>query len=221
MIPDGPVLFDQSAQLGDQHPRPGRALRAHQRRHRAGRRSLHRRRLLRPSRRRRRSTSSTWSRSRCCADRRERSSARTRPPARSTSRPASPASRRKREFELNYGSLGFVQAKASITGPLVTESRRAAVLLRHPARRHASYNIATRRRRERSQQSGRQGPGAVRPVGQDRDHRGGGPHAPAPRRLYPGGRGRRAHAARREPAVRRRSPPISAMRLRASTPSTG
>ena len=26
----GPVLFDQSAQLGDQHPRPGRALRAHQ-----------------------------------------------------------------------------------------------------------------------------------------------------------------------------------------------
>ena len=49
--PDGPVLFDQSAQLGDQHPRPGRAVRAHQRRHRAGRRSLHRRRLLRPSRR--------------------------------------------------------------------------------------------------------------------------------------------------------------------------
>ena len=48
---DGAVLFDQSAQLGDQHPRPRRALRAHQRRHRARRRALHRRRLLRPSRR--------------------------------------------------------------------------------------------------------------------------------------------------------------------------
>ena len=37
------------------------------------------------------------------------------------------------DFELNYGNLGFVQAKASITGPLGAEGRRAAVLLRHPA----------------------------------------------------------------------------------------
>ena len=46
---DRPVLLDQPAQLGDQHPRPRRAVRAHQRRHRAGRRPLHRRRLLRAS----------------------------------------------------------------------------------------------------------------------------------------------------------------------------
>ena len=37
------------------------------------------------------------------------------------------------DFELNYGSLQFVQAKASITGPLGQEGRRAAVVLRHPA----------------------------------------------------------------------------------------
>ena len=48
--PDGAVLFDQSAQLGDQHPRPRRAVRADQRRPRAGRRPLHRRRVLRASR---------------------------------------------------------------------------------------------------------------------------------------------------------------------------
>ena len=40
------------------------------------------------------------------------------------------------EFELNYGSLQFVQAKASITGPLAKNVAGAAVLLRHPARRH-------------------------------------------------------------------------------------
>ena len=45
--PDGAVLLDQPAQLGDQHPRPRRAVRPDQRRHRAGRRPLHRRRLLR------------------------------------------------------------------------------------------------------------------------------------------------------------------------------
>ena len=45
--PDRPVLLDQPAQLGDQHPRAGRAVRAHQRWSRAGRRPLHRRRVLR------------------------------------------------------------------------------------------------------------------------------------------------------------------------------
>ena len=45
--PDGAVLLDQPAQLVDQHPRPRRAVRSDQRRHRAGRRPLHRRRVLR------------------------------------------------------------------------------------------------------------------------------------------------------------------------------
>ena len=40
------------------------------------------------------------------------------------------------DFELNYGNLGFVQAKASVTGPLGSEGRRAAVVLGHAARRH-------------------------------------------------------------------------------------
>ena len=46
---DGAVLFDQSAQLGDQHPRSRGAVRPHQRRPRAWCRALRRRRLLRPS----------------------------------------------------------------------------------------------------------------------------------------------------------------------------
>ena len=46
---DGAVLFDQPAQLVDQHPRAGRAVRPDQRRPRARRRALHRRRLLRPA----------------------------------------------------------------------------------------------------------------------------------------------------------------------------
>ena len=64
-------------------------------------------------------------------------------------------------------------------------------------------------------------PAAVRPVGQARDHRGGGPHAPAARGLHAGRRRRRADAARRRTGSTRRSPPISATRRRASTPSTG
>ena len=94
LIPDRPVLLDQPAQLRHQHPRPGRAVRSHQRRHRAGRRSLHRRRVLRAAGVGDASTSWTSSASRCCADRRARSSARTRRPAPSTSprasRPSAP-----------------------------------------------------------------------------------------------------------------------------------
>ena len=37
------------------------------------------------------------------------------------------------DVELNYGSLGLVQAKASLAGPLHREGRRAALLLRHHA----------------------------------------------------------------------------------------
>ena len=212
--PDGAVLLDQSAQLGDQHPRPGRAVRADQRRHRAGRRPVHRRRVLRASGRRRRSTSSTSSGSKCCADRRARSSARTPPPARSTSRPASPRFTPGTDFELNYGNIGFVQAKASVTGPLGAEGRRAAVVLRHPARRHRLQRHDAGRR-ERSEQSGRQGQVLFAPS--DRiaitaavDHtrqRAGGLHA--------GRRRRRADAAAGEPAVPadRRRPRLHAAEL--------
>ena len=114
------------------------------------------------------------------------------------------------DFELNYGNLGFVQAKASITGPLV-EKVAGRLSFSGTQRDGTLYNTAHAGRRERSQQSGRQGPGAVRPVGQDRDHGGRGPHAPAPRGLHAGGRGRRADAARPRTGSTRRSPPISAI----------
>ena len=163
LVPTVQFYSIESAQFGDQHSRPRRSVRAHQRRHRAWRRSLYRRRLLRASCRRRRSTSSTCNRSKCCADRRERCSARTPPPAQSTSRPASQASPANREFELNYGSLGLVQAKASIDRAALSESRRAAVVLRHHARgQHPKRRDAERR--QWSQQSGGQGPDAVRSV---------------------------------------------------------
>ena len=55
------------------------------------------------------------------------------------------------DFELNYGNLGFVQAKASVTGPLGSEGRRAAVVLRHAARRHGlQRHDAGRRERSRT-----------------------------------------------------------------------
>ena len=76
----------------------------------------------------------------------------------------------------------FVQAKGSISGPLV--ARRSPAGCRSPGtqRDGTVYSTATQQRRERSQQPGRQGPGAVRAVGQDRDHGDGGLHAPAARR---------------------------------------
>ena len=40
------------------------------------------------------------------------------------------------DFELNYGNFGFVQAKASVAGPLSAEGRRPPVVLGHAARRH-------------------------------------------------------------------------------------
>ena len=101
------------------------------------------------------------------------------------------------EVELNYGNLGFVQAKASITGPLCQERRRARC--RSPARSATArvYNTETQRRRERPEQPRRARPGAVRAVGQARDHRGGRPHAPARRRA----------TRRSSPASRRRCAP--------------
>ena len=40
------------------------------------------------------------------------------------------------ELEVNYGNLQFVQAKASVTGPLGGKMGRPRVVLRHAARRH-------------------------------------------------------------------------------------
>ena len=217
--PDGAVLLDQPAQLGDQHPRPRRAVRPHQRRHRAGRRPLHRRRVLRAPGRRRRSTSSTSSASRCCAARRARCSARTRPPAPSTSPRASRRSRRESDFELNYGNFGFVQAKASVTGPLCSRRSPAACRSRARSATARSTTRQDRRRRQRPRQPRRPRPAAVRAVGRRW-------RSPWPSTTR--GSGRRA-IRRSSPAWRRRcapptastrrSPPTSATRRRASTRS--
>ena len=124
------------------------------------------------------------------------------------------------DFELNYGNLGFVQAKASITGPLLSEGRRAAVVLRHAARRHALQHRHAGRR-QRSQQSGRQGPAAVRPVGPgSRSRWRWTTRASGPRATRRWSRASRRRCARRTGSTRR-SPPTSATRRRASTPSTG
>ena len=74
-----------------------------------------------------------------------------------------PSFTRESEFELNYGSLGLVQAKASVAGPLSQNSRRTAVVLRHYARgQHPERRDAERR--QWAQQSGGQGASAVRAV---------------------------------------------------------
>ena len=139
---DAAVLFDQPAQHRGQHPRPRRAVRPDQRRHRAGRRHLCRPGLLQRASPPRRSTSSMSSRSRCCAGRRARSTARTPPPARSTSPPARRPSTSKAAPSSRVGNLDFMQAKASVSGP--ARRRQLAVRLarlgdqppRHDLQRH-------------------------------------------------------------------------------------
>ena len=218
--PDRPVLFDQSAQLGDQHPRPRRAVRPHQRRHRAGRRPLHRRRLLRPS---------------GLGDARlprRRAVEVLRGPqgtlfGKNTTAGAINVTTRKpsftpeTDFELNYGNLGFVQAKASITGPLVQEGRRARC--RSPARSATacSTTSATQDDVNDLNNLGVRGQLLFAPSDKIAITVAGRPHAPAARRLHAGGRRRRADAAHRRTGSTRRSPPTSATRRRASTPSTG
>ena len=102
--------------------------------------------------------------------------------------------------------------------PARREGRRTAVVLRHAARRHGLQRQDAGRR-ERSEQPGRPRPGAVRAVGQARDHaspsitRASGPRAT--RRSSPASRRRCAPPT----GSTRRSPPTSATRRRASTPS--
>ena len=165
---DRAVLLDQPPQLVDQHPRPRRAVRSDQRWHRAGRRPLHRRRVLRAAGRRRRSTSSTSSASRCCADRRARCSARTRRRARSTSRHGSRRSRAETDVELNYGNLGFVQAKASVVGAARPTSVAGRLSFSGTTRDGMVRNVATGATIERSQQPRRARAGAVCAVGSHR-----------------------------------------------------
>ena len=217
--PDRPVLLDQSAQLGDQHPRPRRAVRADQRRHRAGRRPLHRRRLLRAARRgdarlpRRRADRSAARpaghalRQEHHRRRDQRHDAQARP------------SRRETDVELNYGNFGFVQAKASVSGPL---RRSVAGRLSFSGTQRDGFvdNVEHAGRRERSQQSRRPRPDAVRAVRHASRSRWPSDHT----RQRPEGytqvvAGVAPTLRPAEPAVRRRSPPTSATRRRASTPS--
>ena len=67
------------------------------------------------------------------------------------------------EVELNYGNIGFVQAKASVTRAALQAHGRPHLLLGHAARRRAAEH-GDRRRRERPQQPGRARPGALRAV---------------------------------------------------------
>ena len=134
---DGAVLFDQSAQLGDQHPRPRRAVRPDQRRHRAGRRPLHRRRLLRAS---------GVGDARLPRRRAGRSAAR---PAGHAVRQEHHRRRHQRhhpQAQLHAGNRRRAQLRQPRIRPgqgvghrarSSTDSRRAAVVLGHPARRHA------------------------------------------------------------------------------------
>ena len=124
------------------------------------------------------------------------------------------------DFELNFGDLGFVQAKASTTGPLGRKvagrvsfsgtQRDGTVLQRQDRTRYVNTldNLGLR------------GQLLYRPVGQLRAHRRGRSHASAARRLHAGGRRCRADAASAEPAIPadRRRPRLH--RHRASMPST-
>ena len=107
------------------------------------------------------------------------------------------------DFELNYGSLGFVQAKASVTGPLGSQKVAGRLSFSGTQRDGTVDNV------EHTQDDvndlnnlGVRGQLLYRALGQARrspgDRR---PHAPAPGGLYAGGRRRRADAAPREPAV--------------------
>ena len=76
------------------------------------------------------------------------------------------------DFEISGGSLGFIQAKASISGPL--GKKVAARLSFSGTQRDGTLvNVVTQQRRERSQQPGNSGPGDVHSIGKNRDNRGG------------------------------------------------
>ena len=104
------------------------------------------------------------------------------------------------EVELNYGNFGYVQAKASVTGPLF-KNVAGRISFSGTQRDGVLLNTRHRRRHERPQQPGRaraDSGGALRPPGGDAGHRS---HPPAPEGLH-AGRGRCCpHAASRQPPV--------------------
>ena len=132
--PDRPVLSTNPRNSGDQHPRTGRAVRPHQRRHRAGRRALHGRRFYaRPA-------AATLDfldveRIEVLRGPRERSSARTPPPAPSTSRRASRASRR-RPISSSTTATSVRSGEGLDHRPALREGGGPPVVLGHTARRH-------------------------------------------------------------------------------------
>ena len=68
------------------------------------------------------------------------------------------------EVELNYGNIGFVQAKASVTGPLLKNVAGRVLVLGNAARRRA-HQRPHGRRCQRPEQPRLPRPGAVRAVG--------------------------------------------------------
>ncbi len=99
------------------------------------------------------------------------------------------------DFELNYGNLGFVQAKASVTGPLF-EKVAGRLSFSGTQRDGTVQNTTTQRRRERSRTIwALRGQLLFAPSDKLAITRGRGPHAPAAGRLHAGGRRRRADAA--------------------------
>ena len=121
-----------------------------------------------------------------------------------------PSFTRETQLELNYGSLGFVQAKASTTGPTVRKGGGAAVVFRHHARRHDPKRCDPNSDVNDLNNLGLRGQLLFAPSDRMAITVAVDDYAPASRRLRPGGRGRRSHAARRRTGNTRRSPPISA-----------
>ena len=124
------------------------------------------------------------------------------------------------DVELNFGNLGFVQAKASVTGPLGEQGRRPRCRSRARSATASLYNVSDAGRRQRSEQPRRARPAADRAVRQA----GGRCWPPTTRRQRPEGytqvvAGVAPTLRPAEPAVSRRSPRTSATRRRASTPS--
>ncbi len=101
------------------------------------------------------------------------------------------------DFELNYGNLGFVQAKASVDRPARPEGRRAGC--RSPARSATARSTTSRTQDDVNDLNnlGLRGQVLFAPSDKLAITRVGRPHAPASRGLHAGGRRRRADAARR------------------------
>ena len=216
------ILLDQPAQLRGQHPRPRRAVRPDQRRHRAGRRHLRRRGLLQPHR------VGDLRLPRCRADRgaararRARSTARTPPPARSTSPPARRPSTSEARVELTAGNLRLHPGQGVGLRPARRrQARDPAVDLDHHAARH---DLQRRPATSWQQQPGQSRPARPDAVARDRHAR-----SDAVGRLQPPGpeccvqilRPHRRDPAPAEPPVRRARRRLRLSRRRAPIRSTG